>query len=228
MGKYEDALQEIDHAVAMTDSNTKSYQVKAQILLALGKNGEALSILENLIDKNYQNDEVYTLKGIVLMNDGKYIDASSAFGEASIHTPSNPLPYLLRAYTLEKYLSSPEAAQKFYTRALNADTDSTSIYSLRCFALYKTGEKEKADEWVCNILSGNDNDGSVNYYAACYYALTGNTEKALYCVQTSLSKGFGSYYLWNDYSVGDVNVAPLRQNPQFSQLLQKYASLFSE
>lgn len=228
MGKYEDALQEIDHAIAMTDSNTKSYQVKAQILLALGKNGEALSILENLIDKNYQNEDVYTLKGIALMNEGKYIDASSSFGEASIHTPSSPQPYLLRAYTLEKYLSSEEPAQKFYTRALNADTDSTSIYSLRCFALYKTGEKEKADEWLNNILSGNDNDGSVNYYAACYYALTGNTEKALQCVQTSLSKGFGSYYLWNDYSVGDVNVAPLRQNTQFSQLLQKYGSLFSE
>lgn len=228
LGKYQDALQEIDHAISMTDNNEKSYQVKAQILLALDKNEEALSISEKLIQKNFQNDEVYMLKGIALVDVGKYVDASSAFGEASIHTPSNPLPYLLRAYTLDKYLSSPEPAQKFYSRALNSDTDTTSIYSLRCFALYKTGEKEKADEWLRNILSNNDNDGSVNYYAACYYSLTGDTEKALQCVQTALSKGFGSYYLWNDYKEGEINVAPLRQNSQFLQLLQKYATLFSE
>ena len=219
--QYEQALENINQAISMEEKNAKSYQVKAEILLAQKNYAEALNCINKAIEKGEENEESFVIKGRALTGSGDYIEASSAFGEASMHSPSSPLPYLYRGFVLERYLNSEESAKIFYTRAFKTSEENNTIYSLAGFALYKSGDKEAADKWVETMLDAGDNDGSVNYYSACYYSMTGDTEKALQCAEKSVNLGFGSLYLWNEYDEGLINVSAIRNNDRFKKIINK-------
>lgn len=219
LAEYENALDNIEVAISMSADNSKSYQVKAQILNAMGNYSKALEHIEKSIEGSEENETNMTIKGRILINMENYIDASSAFGAASMYNPTNPEPYLWRGYTLKNYLFSQESAKTFYNRVAEADISELGIHSYKGFALLEVGERAKAEEWMQEMLSKPDNDGEINYYAACFYSLAGDEEKALEAVRTSVSKGFGSIYLWKDYSEGVINVSNLRDNDSFKEII---------
>ena len=222
LGEYASALENIDYAISMTTENGKSYQVKAEILLAMKQYSEALDCVNRAIEKNEESEAVFILKGRAQILLSQYVDASSSFGEASMQNPANAETYLWRGYILSNYLGSQENAKGFYSRMLDAIQDENSVYSLKGFALLMTGREDLADKWIEKILSQNDNDGSNNYYAACYYSLRGDNASALICVEESLKKGFGSIYFWNDYSEGIVNLEKLRNDERYKNLIAKF------
>lgn len=79
---------------------------------------------------------------------------------------------------------------------------------------------------VLATANDNDYDGEVNYYATCYYAQSGDFDKAFKCMATSLEKGYANYHNWTNNDDARVNVAPLRSDPRFNDLLNKYSILF--
>ena len=219
LADYEKALDNIEVAISMSEDNAKSYQVKAQIENAIGNYTNALDCIEKSIEKSEENETNKTIKGRILVNMGNYIDASSAFGAASMFNPTNPEPYLWRGYTLKYHLFLNESAKTFFQRAIETDNTELGVDSYKGFALFEIGEQEKAEEWIQEILTKSDNDGEINYYAACFYSLSGDEEKALEATRLSVSKGFGSIYLWKDYSEGIINVSKLRDNIKFREII---------
>ena len=45
-------------------------------------------------------------------------------------------------------------------------------------------------------------------------------------METSLEKGYANYHNWTKASEANINCAPLRSNPEFTRLLDKYSHLF--
>ena len=78
-----------------------------------------------------------------------------------------------------------------------------------------------------NILTTvTDNDGLINYYAACFYCATGDNDRALTCAEASLKAGYANYYDWMYNTDARINVAPLRDDLRFLNLLHRYEGIF--
>jgi serine/threonine protein kinase/Tfp pilus assembly protein PilF len=83
-------------------------------------------------------------------------------------------------------------------------------------ALVNLGEGERARAWVGHALDIDPEDAIVLYNVACIYALLGDTEEAIDC----LEKAVESFINW-DWLAHDADLDLLRSHPRFQQLLQK-------
>lgn len=231
LGRYEEALEQIDKAIADSAGEVAEYYVtRSRILRALNRHDEAIAAAGHalVIDREY-------LPGLVEMS-LNYLDkkdyemAANLLGEASMIDANNPDVYLLRAWVLDKYLNQPTAARGFNQQALEvegyADND---VRSLRGFALLALGRPQEGDAWMENILATvPDNDGYINYLGACYYMLRDKDDKALACVENSLKAGYSDNHNWMNNTDGPVNAGALRDDLRFLRLMQSYNSIFGK
>ena len=142
--------------------------------------------------------------------------------------PEKPYYYMLRAWLLCDYMNQADAAKGFYEQVKDMDFFFIdNIRSLKGFALLFLDEYTRAEGWMNNILTTlTDNDGLINYYAACFYSAAGDSDRALSCVEASLKAGYANYYDWMYNTDARINVAPLRDDLRFLNLLSRYEGLF--
>lgn len=227
LGQYDEAIYNINFAINATNENGEYYVVKAKILRALKCISEAIECCNIALDKNPNMTEALTIKGLCMSESKEYNEAVALFGEAILNHAENPYNYIFRAEILNKHLKLEIDAQNIYERVIDMDTDLNNIKSLRGFALIGIGKKEEAITWFNNILANNqDNDGLINYYGACLYAHIGDIEKSLQCMKVSLQKGYSNYHNWTLNNDAIINISPIRNDPQFKELLSQYSLLF--
>jgi len=228
LGNYTEALDNADRALSMITDNASYYVVKSRILRALGRNDDAIKVAAQALAVDRQSNEALTEMALAYVGTGNYEEASNLLGEAMLNDAENATYPMLRAWIYEKYLNKEKNARALYEQVSQME----NFYldnprSLKGFALLFLGDKEAGDRWMNNILrTVVDFDGLIHYYAACYYSQTGMTERALRCMETSLEKGYANYHNWTKASEANINCAPLRSNPEFTRLLDKYSHLF--
>lgn len=225
MGKYDQALKEVDAALGSTDNVADYYVLRSKILRALGRHDDAINAAATslAVDPNY-------VPGLVEMavnyiDKKEYKQAAGLLGEASMDDTNAPDVYLLRAWLHKTYLNQPVAANGFNEQALGVEGyGDSNVKSLRGFALLNLGREPEGDLWMENVLATNpDNDGLVNYYAACYYSLRGLDDKALECAERSLQKGYTGRHNWLHNNDGEINAGTLRDDLRFLHILEKYS-----
>lgn len=226
LGKYQEALKECNFAIGMADKNDPYYITLSKIRRAIGDSilaieaaDKAVALAPNDIDANVE-------KSINLVSEKKYKEAAEILGEVNLSDQSLPYNYMLRAWILNDYLNQQNAANVQYNRVLEMDYPETSVSSFKGFAYLYSGNKEAGDKWMETILSKPDNDGLLNYYGACYYAYSGDTDKAFECMRNSLSRGYANLYDWTINNEAKINVAPLRDNEKFKSILKGFDYLF--
>lgn len=227
LGQYDTALANADYAISATDRNAPYYALKAHILNALGEYNEALSNAERAVEKDPASVAALQAKADAQTALGKYNDASVTLAEALLGEPTNPEILIKRAWLCESKLNQPELAKSLYERVVETESDPADVKSLRGFALRKLGKDNEADSWFTSLLTNNDdNDGLINYYAACYYADKGSLEKAADCMEKSLDKGYANYHNWADEQ-GPISVSALRDTPRFKGYMSRFAPIFN-
>ena len=228
LGKYDRALLNADYAISATDFNAPYYVTKSLILAAKEDASGAVDAATKALDKEPELITALRAKALALIADGKSAEASVALSEAAMVNPEDPELQILRGWVLRDYRNQERNANNAFEMVLDMDYDFDNINSLRGFALLELGRKEEADKWMERVLAtANDYDGEVNYLGACYYSQAGLPERALRCMETSLEKGYANYHNWTKASAANLNCAPLRSNPRFDELLQKYSHLFN-
>lgn len=228
LGRYQEALTEINQAMSMTSDNADYYVWRAKIRRAMKDFDKAFDSAASALDKNPEMTSAMTEKGLCAMSLSKYSDASDLFGEAILDEPDNVMNYIYRGDVLSSRLKDIPAAKALYQRALDLDYPDSNVKSYKGFIQLLQGNKADAISWIESILSDNkDIDGSLNYYAACLYSQLNMTEKALACVENALENGYADYYNWTRYDDSIVSVIPLRNNPRFKTLLTQYDYLFN-
>lgn len=225
LGKYDEALDNIDFALAGS-TKVKSYFVtKAKILRALNNNADALKNADNALELDPNYNEALKIKALVLNDSGKYNDATALLGEISLNDSRNAFAMIMRGWILEKEMKQPVYAKNFYQRA--AELEDNDLMSLKGFAHLALGNNNEAIAWIESIVaSTQQHDGKEYYYATCIYAWSGNFDKAIDYMTKALDKGYANYHDWTLTNDGNINVAPIRDLPQFSELLQKYSIIF--
>lgn len=229
LGRYDEALAQIDTALGTVDNVADYYVLRSKILRSLGRRDDAIaSAAKGLaVDSDY----VPALVEMALnyIDKGDYKQANGLLGEAIMADANNPDVLLLRAWLLNSYLNQPVAANGFNEQVVGLEVDDNDVRSLRGFALLNLGRTEEADAWMDNILRNvPDNDGLNNYYGACFYTLRDNPDRALECTEAALKAGYSDNHNWMSNNDGQINVANLRDDLRFLQLLQRYNSIFGK
>jgi serine/threonine protein kinase len=91
-----------------------------------------------------------------------------------------------------------------------------------CFgaqSLCELGERSRSLEWTERALALEPEDSSVLYNVACAYALLGESEKAVTCLEDAVRHGY-SHKEWIE---NDSDLASIRDNPRFQALLQRFS-----
>lgn len=227
LGDYAAALQKVDYAIGLGETNFESYLLKSRIKCAQGQYKSAVENADKALSIDPESARAFCAKGLAQEGWKLYPEANVSLGHALTLDNRHPIYYMERAYLLTNGLNMPSAAADFYTDLCKLDYPTDDVVSLYGFGQLYLGNVARGDVWMDNITStAKDSDGEVAYYAACYWAHRGETDKALDFMEKSLQKGYASYHNWTQAIDGGVNVAPLRDDPRFADLLKRYANLF--
>ncbi len=195
LGQYEQALADIDQALAASPNNAGNHILRARILRALGRRVDAYSAAARALALRPNDTQALIELGLTAYSQEQYGQAADLFGEATMTAEGTDAAraYMLRASVLEERLNQPVAAAGFYRHVAEITTphagqnttadaassamsqDAAAILNadpamLRPLALLHCGERQAADAAMAAILALPDADGAHAFEAACYYA----------------------------------------------------------
>ncbi|MBZ5701165.1 MAG: protein kinase [Acidobacteriia bacterium] len=153
---------------------------------------------------------------------GKLKEAATWFERASAGYPEDYQAPLLLASSL-RGLGRLQEAEAAYRRGLLAaekhlelhPDDARALY-LGAIALSQLGDKPRSSEWAERALAMEPDEPQVLYNVACVYALLEEAEKALTCLEKSVTRCWGQ----REWMQHDPDLALLRGHPRFQAILK--------
>lgn len=225
--QFAKALDCINRAIGAGADNAPYYIIRARIHRALGNYNVALESAQLAHQKNPHLNSALIEEAFCDISLEKYNEASNLLGEAALNAPTDPLLPLVRGWLLSGKLHMEVEGKNFLTQAVDLTDYPQSINSLRGFALQAMNDNEQARQWLESaLLQTSDIDGRAHYLAACLYAQLGDIDSAFDMMRIALQQGYASLYDWKYSDLANLNVAPLRSDDRFSQLLSTYSHLF--
>ncbi|MBT8080859.1 MAG: tetratricopeptide repeat protein [Gammaproteobacteria bacterium] len=111
------------------------------------------------------------------------------------------------------------AARRALERAeahLELYPDDTRALNLGCAALIERGDRERAMQWAERSLAIDGDNPDTLYNIACSYALLGESEHALDCLQRANLRGMSIA----EWAQNDSDLASLHDDPRFQELME--------
>ncbi len=100
-------------------------------------------------------------------------------------------------------------------RSLERHPDDYRALNLGATALLQLGQAEKARAWMQQSLDNAPRDPVIEYNAACFFALAGDTERALASLRRCKTMGA----LDDDWWIHDADLDSLRSLPEFDAIV---------
>lgn len=148
-------------------------------------------------------------------------EAARQFEEAA-RIQENYSAAFFSAQSLEA-LGRPEEARARYVRSLQVvehhmelHPDDPRAATMRSVALCRTGQPEEGLAWAERALVLDPDDAGVRYNVACLFALEGQTDRAIDCLEAAIERGFQN----RQWFERDPDLASLRDDPRFKALMQ--------
>ena len=230
LNRLDDALNNVEYALAAVHDNGPYHLLRARILRHKGQLVEAQQAAADALAAMPNNGDALAEMALAYAAQDNTEECMNLLGEASMNYADEPLYYMLRAAILEQQMNQPSAARGIYQRVAsleNANVD--PLRSLAVFArLFSGTDVETLNAEVeKELAAGQDSGGYLYYLAACYYAQADDNDNALKAAEKALKAGYANLYNWEEYSDGRVNVAPLRDDLRFLNLLHRNSGLFT-
>ncbi len=153
---------------------------------------------------------------------GKLEDAVAWFEQASRVSPEDYQAPMLMASALNGLGLRPEASTAYRRGLVNAEKhlefhpgDARALY-FGANALAQLNQRGKSMEWIARALGVEGEEPQVLYNVACVYALLGEADKAIDCLEKSVTHGWGQ----REWMEHDPDLAPVRHHPRFRALVQ--------
>ncbi|MDE6540958.1 MAG: tetratricopeptide repeat protein [Muribaculaceae bacterium] len=230
LAQLDDALTNVEYALASVHDNGPYHLLRARILRHKGQLPQALQASADALAAMPENGDALSEMALCYAAQGNTEESMKLFGEASMNHADNPQYYLLRASVLDGQMNQPAAARGLYQRVAGLEGAADSpLRSLSAFARLLNGDDAAtiASDVEAELATATDSDGYLNYLAACYFAQAGDNDRALSAAERSLKAGYANLYNWTEFADGHVNAAPLRDDLRFLNLLHRNKSLFS-
>lgn len=233
MGRFEDALADVDHALQMDPNAAEAALLRAKILRALGRYDEAkqqaakASVMSSKDNINALNE-----MGLVYIDLKEYQQAADLFAETTMSAKGiveQQKCYMLRAWVLGTFLNQPVAATGFYERVADLANENPSdpvAQMYGAFGVAYAGDTTRAVDMANRVLAENPEKPYVQYLGTCFFTQMDDFDRALEVAKKAIEDGYADYYNWEYESDARVNVAPLRNDLRFLNLLDRNKSLW--
>ena len=157
------------------------------------------------------------------VSQGRNEDAAKWFERAVAVRPDDYASLALLATTYgalglaDKSIQASRRAYDTARKHLELTPDDPRALYMGAMSLTALGESEKAREWNRRALAMDPDDPSVLYNIACAFAMENQQEEAVDALTKALDNGFG-HWKWIEH---DNDLDPLRENPEFIELLKR-------
>ena len=185
--------------------------------------GEARREFEIAMRLNPNLFEPYYFHARNFYAQGELQQAVEWFERASRVNPEDYQAPMLMASALHG-LGRADDARAAYHRGLAAAQKHLLLYPGDTRALYfganalsQVGDRERSLEWAQRAQDLEGEEPQVLYNVACVYALLGEADRAIDCLERSLTHGWGLRQ-WMEH---DPDLASLREHPRFKALVQQ-------
>lgn len=222
--EFQKALDEINYAIGSTTENAGYYITRSKIRLAMGNDIVAMESAMMAAEKDAGNVKAMIQKGLCAVKMRQFSSASDYFGEAILESPDNGWALVMRGWILANDINKPQDALNFYNRAIELASDEAS--TMKGFAMLAAGNTDDAISWGNLLLESPASDGSTEFICAALFSQAGEIDRAFELMVTSLNKGYANLYNWKFCDDANMNVGPLRTDPRFDSLIEKYPHLF--
>jgi len=188
------------------------------------ENREAIAEFETALRLNPELFEACYFYARVRFQRGELNQAAELFEKAERIRPDDfQAPTFLRQIyrSLGREEEAQAAARRTLTRAeehLELYPDDTRALNLGCAALVDRGDKEQAMQWAERSLAIDGDNPDTLYNVACSYALMGESDHALDCLERANLRGMSIA----EWAENDSDLASLHDNPRFQALMESF------
>jgi adenylate cyclase len=187
---------------------------------------QAEAEFEKAIELDPEHFDAWYFFGRSKVHEGDIERALGLFERAAQVRPEDYQSVLLQPqlyHSLGDRKREMETARRGIERAravLELNPDDNRAYNMGAFALLRLGRREEAEEWMKASIRKAPMDSIVHYNAACFYALAGEVEKSLDCLENCYFK-VGN--LNREWLIHDSDLDSVRGHPRFAELLANFS-----
>jgi len=187
---------------------------------------EATREFERALELNPESYEALYFFGRSKVHEGDLERALALFERAAEIRPEDYQSVLLQQqlyHSLGNPEAEMEAARKGIERAravLDLNPDDNRALNMGAFALLRLGRKEEAVRWMEESVRKAPTDSIVHYNAACLYALAGDAEKSIDCLENCR---FRVGNLNREWLLHDSDLDSVRGHPRFAEIVDSFA-----
>ena len=116
----------------------------------------------------------------------------------------------------ERELKAAREGIKRARMVLDLNPDDNRALNMGAFALLRLGDREEAMRWMESSVEKAPLDSIVHYNAACLYALAGEVEKSLDCLE-NIQLRVGN--LNREWLTHDSDLDSIREHPRYAKIL---------
>ncbi|MCP4201275.1 MAG: tetratricopeptide repeat protein [bacterium] len=197
------------------------------LVLSLQRRYEAAEEeFETAIDLNPKLYEAFYFYARNSFVQGHLKTAAKLFGHASRVDPDDYQALLLVPQIYDE-LERPEEAAACRRRGIQAaerrlqqNPEETRALYLGATALVCLGQSKRGLRWAERAMELEPDEPMVLYNIGCVYSLAGEIDRALECIEKSVTRGLA----YIDWLRQDSNLDALRDHPRFQALLGEQAS----
>jgi len=197
------------------------------LALFLSKNYEAArDEFETALGLCTELFEAYYYYGRSCFAQGQFEKAAELFLKASQASPADFQAISLRGLCFRALNRRAEAHQTFQQclqkidNHLQLNPDDVRAVYMKAGSFISLGDRAQGIEWSDRALSMDPEEPSVLYNVSCNYALLGEAEKALDCLEKAFDKGFG-HKEWMEH---DPDFLTIKNHPRFKALMRGLAA----
>lgn len=201
------AIEAVNKAIAIKPS-ADNLALKADIELAMDNTYGAIADATEAMRADANNIDAYLAAAKAYIQAGKGKEATDVLNQAVMLNPDNTLALLLRAYTNQELNNNPKAATGDFNRIILEEASSFPAITIKAIAQSKTGKKLDADDAVKNALDSNTTPEDL-YWAAVYYAQTGNLDRAKELADKAVYDGYMNKHMLKSSHTPWLNLTPI-------------------
>jgi len=208
LDKLDEANEAANNGVAK-GADASCYLVKSQVERARNNAASALVAATKGYELNINSSEALTEMALCNISLGNTDKALEELNEAILTDPTDVYALMIRGYLNADIKNDMRAALGDYRRAASVQSDSFPDIAYRALATTLAGDKNKGDLMIAEAMKGSQSPSDY-YYAAVYYARSGNLERGKEMLDKARELGYGNIYNLTKENTANLNIAPLR------------------
>jgi tetratricopeptide (TPR) repeat protein len=218
----EEAIKASQKALELDPELAEAHAAHGFALWLMNRYDEAHAEFEASILLDPQQFEARYFYARACFQQGQLIEALRLFEDACLVREDHEARFFAaQTYTAlereEEAITAYRQAFRAVEKHLELNPDDARAVTIGAVSLCRVGKKKEGLEWAERALTIDPEDPGVRYNVACLFALEGQTEKAITCLEEAFQAGFANI----EWVEKDPDLDSLRDDPRFQALLHR-------